>query len=92
VTPASLYRVILSPRAGRAIAESLPESVGFAVIALMRGALIEGPRRVGKSLGPPWAPAYVARRGVYRVVYVIDDATRTVIVLAVAHRSRIYRR
>ena len=92
MTPGNLYRVILSPRAERAIAESLPESVGFAVIALTRGALIENPRRVGKPLGPPWAPAYVERRSVYRVVYVIDDATRTVTVLAVAHRSRIYRR
>lgn len=92
MTRGGTYRVDVTPRARRAIAETLPERVALSVAAFAEGALAENPHRVGKQLGPPWTPAYVARRGVYRVVYVIDDATRTVTALAVAHRSRIYRR
>jgi mRNA-degrading endonuclease RelE of RelBE toxin-antitoxin system len=32
-----------------------------------------------------------ARRGPYRIIYRIDDAARSITVVAVAHRSDIYR-
>lgn len=37
-------------------------------------------------------PAYRVRDGDYRVVYVVDENAATVYVLAVAHRSNVYRR
>ncbi|MGH7762978.1 MAG: type II toxin-antitoxin system RelE/ParE family toxin [Candidatus Dormibacteraceae bacterium] len=33
-----------------------------------------------------------ARRGPYRIIYSIDDATRPITVIAVAHRADVYRR
>jgi mRNA interferase RelE/StbE len=33
----------------------------------------------------------VARRGPYRVIYTLEEETRTVRVLAVAHRADVYR-
>ncbi|HEY5303007.1 MAG TPA: type II toxin-antitoxin system RelE/ParE family toxin [Acidimicrobiales bacterium] len=55
------------------------------------GPLLDNPRRVGKPLAPPLAPAYSARRGDYRVLYFIDDASHTVKVTAIKHRSGAYR-
>ncbi|MHB1252491.1 MAG: type II toxin-antitoxin system RelE family toxin, partial [Acidimicrobiales bacterium] len=54
------------------------------------GPLLENPHRVGKPLAPPLAPAYSARRGDYRVLYFIDDATHTVKVTAIRHRADAY--
>jgi mRNA-degrading endonuclease RelE of RelBE toxin-antitoxin system len=40
---------------------------------------------------PPLAPAWSARRGSYRVLYLIDDEAREVQVTAIRHRSDAYR-
>jgi mRNA-degrading endonuclease RelE of RelBE toxin-antitoxin system len=40
---------------------------------------------------PPLDDRHNARRGTYRVLYRIDDSTRTVTVVAVAARSGVYR-
>jgi mRNA interferase RelE/StbE len=37
------------------------------------------------------APAYSARRGDYRVLYFIDDATHTVTITTIKHRADAYR-
>jgi len=42
-------------------------------------------------LRAPLAPAFAARRGVYRVIYLIDDGAETVTVTDVSHRSSAYR-
>ncbi|WP_208722181.1 type II toxin-antitoxin system RelE family toxin [Rhodococcus qingshengii] len=55
------------------------------------GPLLENPRRVGKALAPPMAPAYSARRGSYRVLYLIDELSRRVTVTAISHRADAYR-
>jgi mRNA interferase RelE/StbE len=65
-----------------ALAEVLPEKIALAVYEFITGPLLDNPQRVGKPLGDPLAPAYSARRGDYRVLYFIDDATRTVRVTA----------
>jgi mRNA interferase RelE/StbE len=75
----------------RSLAEVLPAKVAAAAYAFITGPLLDDPRRVGKPLGPPLDPAWSARRGDYRVLYLIDDATRTVQVTAVRHRSSAYR-
>jgi mRNA interferase RelE/StbE len=48
------------------------------------------PRRVGKPRTGPPGGCHGARRGTYRIVYLIDENTRTVHVLDVDHRSEIY--
>lgn len=70
--------------------DRLPSSVAAAVFETL-GAIASNPQRLGKPLRFELEGCYSARRGPYRIVYRIDDATRTVTVLAVAHRADIYR-
>jgi mRNA interferase RelE/StbE len=70
--------------------ERLPTAVASAVLETL-GAIAANPRRLGKPLRFELEGCFSARRGPYRIVYRIDDATRTVAVLAIAHRADIYR-
>jgi mRNA-degrading endonuclease RelE of RelBE toxin-antitoxin system len=74
----------------RALADSLPSKIAGAVYAFITRPLLEDPRRVGKPLADPLAPALSARRGAYRILYLIDDDAHTVKVTAVRHRSDAY--
>ena len=85
------YRLEISRPAARSLAEVLPAKVVAAAYAFITGALTDNPRRVGRPLRPPLDPAWSARRGDYRVLYVIDEINRTVRVTAVRHRSDAYR-
>jgi len=68
----------------------LPPSAAAAIIETL-GAIASNPRRLGKPLRFELEGCRSARRGPYRVIYRIDDATRTVSILAVGHRADIYR-
>jgi mRNA-degrading endonuclease RelE of RelBE toxin-antitoxin system len=70
--------------------DRLPISVVAAVIETF-DAIASNPRRLGKPLRFELEGYLSARRGPYRIIYRIDDATRSITVLAVAHRSDIYR-
>jgi mRNA-degrading endonuclease RelE of RelBE toxin-antitoxin system len=67
------YRLEIAGPAARALAESLPPKVAAAAYAFITGPLLENPRRVGKPLEPPLAPAWSARRGAYRILYIVDE-------------------
>ena len=84
------YNLQIARSAGIAISEVLPEKIALAVFEFITGPLLENPQRVGKPLRAPLAPAFSARRGSYRVLYLIDEASRTVKVTAVAHRGDAY--
>ena len=85
------YELVVSRRAARAISEVLPENVAAAVLDFITGALIENPHRVGRELRRELAGIFSAKRGTYRMLYRIDDLTRTVTVLRIDHRSDVYR-
>lgn len=85
------YRLRIARSAARTIAHTLPEKVAAAVHELITGALLDDPHRVGKPLEPPLAPLWSARRGTYRVLYLIDEAEKLVEVTAIRHRSDAYR-
>jgi mRNA interferase RelE/StbE len=53
--------------------------------------LLLGPHRVGKQLLPPVDDRVGARRGIYRVIYRIDDKARVVTVVDIAHRRDVDR-
>lgn len=89
--PPPRYDVRFQPAARRAIAERLPEAVAAAVIEFCDSALAENPHRVGKPLFGPLDGCHGARRGTYRIVYRIDEGSRTVHVLDIDHRAVIYR-
>ena len=90
--PEQRYEVRFQPAARRAIAKRLPEAVAAAVLEFCEAALAVNPQRVGKPLFGPLAGCHGARRGTYRIVYRIDETSRTVHVLDVDHRSEIYHR
>lgn len=85
------YRLRIARPAARALAELLPEKVATAAYEFITGPLLDDPHRVGKPLDPPMAPTWTARRGTYRILYLLDDNHRVVEVTAVRHRSDAYR-
>jgi mRNA-degrading endonuclease RelE of RelBE toxin-antitoxin system len=90
VNDAGCELVVTGP-AARAIHETLPEAVVFAVIDFITGALLDNPKRVGAPLRGELEGVWSARRGTYRVLYRVDDESREVIVLRVGHPRDIYR-
>lgn len=84
------YRLRIAGPAAKALAEVLPEKVAAAAYEFITGPLLDSPHRVGKPLDPPMAPAWSARRGTYRILYRIDDTSRTVNVTAIRHRADAY--
>lgn len=90
--PPQRYEVRFQPSARRAISHRLPEAVAAAVLEFCHAGLSANPRRVGKPLFGPLAGCHGARRGTYRIVYRIEEATRIVHVLDIDHRLEAYRR
>lgn len=77
--------------AARTLAGRLPEKIAVAVYEFITTTLLDNPRRLGKRLMlPPYEGTWSARRGSYRVLYEIDEETRTITVTAVEHRSDAY--
>jgi mRNA-degrading endonuclease RelE of RelBE toxin-antitoxin system len=85
------YEIVVTAPAARAIRETLPDAVVFVVIDFITGPLLDNPRRVGAPFRDELEGVWSARRGTYRVLYLIDDDRREVIVLRVGHRRDIYR-
>jgi mRNA-degrading endonuclease RelE of RelBE toxin-antitoxin system len=85
------YRLRIASPAAKALADVLPEKVATAAYEFITGALLDDPHRVGQPLGPPMAPAWSARRGTYRILYLLDDTHHVVEVTAIRHRSDAYR-
>jgi mRNA interferase RelE/StbE len=77
--------------AARRALTRLPEKVASAVVEFLYGSLAERPHRVGKPLKLGLEGLHSARRGDYRVVYRTGDDRRLVTVIAIEHRSDIYR-
>jgi mRNA interferase RelE/StbE len=70
--------------------DRLPISVAAAVIKTL-DTIATNPQRLGKPLRFELEGCHSARRGPYRIIYRIDDGTRSIKVLAVAHRADAYR-
>jgi len=77
--------------ASRRALTRLPEKVATAVVEFLYGSLASSPYRVGKPLKLGLEGLHSARRGDYRVIYRIDDRQRQVTVVAIEHRSDVYR-
>ena len=84
------FAIAWTAPARRALAR-LPEKVATAAVEFVYGSLAADPRRVGKPLKLGLAGLHSARRGGYRVIYRIDDQRHMVTVLAIEHRSDVYR-
>jgi mRNA interferase RelE/StbE len=77
--------------AARPALTRLSEKVATAVVEFLYGSLAASPHRVGKPLKLSLEGLHSARRGDYRVIYRIDDQRHLVTVIAIEHRSDIYR-
>ena len=84
------YAIAWTAPARRALTR-LPEKVGTAVVEFLYGSLAANPHRVGKPLKLGLGDLHSARRGDYRVIYRIDDDQHRVNVVAIEHRSDVYR-
>ncbi|BBZ13535.1 type II toxin-antitoxin system RelE family toxin [Mycobacterium branderi] len=69
----------------------LPEKAAAACVEFIFGSLVENPHRLGKPLRNDLAGLRSARRGDYRVIYLIDDRNRRIAILHIARRSDVYR-
>jgi mRNA-degrading endonuclease RelE of RelBE toxin-antitoxin system len=85
------YAIIWSPTARRKLADGLPAKVADAVWEFANGALAQEPRRVGKPLRRDLHGLWSARRGDYRVIYRIDEAAGTIVIVTAAHRGAAHR-
>lgn len=85
------YEIDWAPSATRALSR-LPEKVGTAVVEFAYGALADNPQRVGHGLRFELEGKHSANRGDYRIISEVDDEARVVVILAVDHRSKVYRR
>jgi mRNA interferase RelE/StbE len=86
------YQVVMSPTAARQLQGRLPEAVAWACYEFIRGPLAEEPYRVGGPLRAPYDGHWRARRGEYRVRYMIDEDNKAIHVLDIDHRRDIYNR
>jgi mRNA-degrading endonuclease RelE of RelBE toxin-antitoxin system len=85
------YEVRVTRTAARQLTERLPESAAAACVEFLYGPLAADPRRVGAPLRKPYEGYWRARRGEYRVRYLVDDARRVVTVVDMSHRRDAYR-
>jgi mRNA interferase RelE/StbE len=65
----------------------MPEKIATACWEFIHGPLAENPYRVGKLLLAPLAPQYSARRGEYRVLYLIEDEQVTIVTTSISQRT-----
>jgi mRNA-degrading endonuclease RelE of RelBE toxin-antitoxin system len=71
--------------------DRLPEKNATACVEFVYGSLADAPDRVGRPLRFELVGKHSARRGDFRVVYEIDDDHHRVTVIAIDHRSDVYR-
>jgi mRNA interferase RelE/StbE len=85
-----LFEIDWASSALRAL-DQVPEKIAVACIEFVYGGLSENPHRVGHALRFDLEGKHSARRGDFRIVYEIDDDRRLVTVVAIDHRSTVYR-
>lgn len=88
--PGAPFEIHWAGPARRAL-RRLPEKVAVSAIEFIYGPLADSPR-VGRPLRFELEGRHSAHRGDYRIVYRIDRPRHRVYILAIGHRSDIYRR
>lgn len=86
---AEQYRIVLAPSASKEL-EDLPAGTVERIVKKIDG-LAENPRPPG-AIKLTGIPSWRVRIGDFRVIYSIDDRTKTVRVDGIRHRSKAYRR
>lgn len=84
------WRVQVAPSALRSL-DRLPPRVAGAVVEFVTRTLPENPERMSKPLRYQLEGLRSARRGDYRVLFTLDQDTRVLLVIRIAHRADAYR-
>jgi mRNA interferase RelE/StbE len=84
------YAIAWTAPARRALTR-LPEKAGTAAVEFLYGSLAANPHKVGKPLRLGLAGLHSARGGDYRLIYRIDEHHHRIDVVAIEHRSDVYR-
>jgi len=84
------WHVDLAPSAQRDL-NQVSARVGPSLLEFIFSGIAENPQRRGKALRGEMDGVWSARRGDYRVLYRIDEASRTAQILRVAGRGVAYR-
>lgn len=84
------WRLVVAPSAEGTLAR-LPEKAAAAIVEFMLGPLTGNPHRFGHALRRELDGLWSARRGPYRLIYEIVDATNEIHVLRIDHRADVYR-
>ena len=85
------HPVCLKPAAERAL-EGIPDQTARRRIALAIDRLAATPRPAGAATIQGSDGLRQIRVGDYRVVYTLEHATRTVLIVTIGHRPEVYRR
>ena len=85
------WDVQLAPSAVRRL-DRLPPRIAVAVVEFVTATLPTNPERMSKPLRGELEGLRSARRGDYRVLLSLDEATATLLVVRIAHRADVYRR
>lgn len=84
------YEIIFSATARRDL-HKMPPRIVPAIIEFVYGDLARNPQRVGKPLERELTGFHSARRGPYRIVYLINEEKIVVELLRIDHRADVYR-
>jgi mRNA interferase RelE/StbE len=84
------YKILIKPSAGKEI-EAIGAKKDRQRIVARILALANEPRPVGCDKLAGAQGRYRIRQGQFRIVYAVDDASRTVEVVKVGHRREVYR-
>jgi mRNA-degrading endonuclease RelE of RelBE toxin-antitoxin system len=71
--------------------QAVPPRIAEPLVEFIFGGLASEPRRRGKPLQRELAGRWAARRGDYRIVYRLDENTKSMYILKIGHRSQVYR-
>jgi mRNA-degrading endonuclease RelE of RelBE toxin-antitoxin system len=86
------YRLGTAAPARQALTDRLPADVAVAAVEFITGPLLASQNRVGKRLGDELEGILSARLAPeWRVLYEVDEASHSVIVLDIRHRGVAYR-
>jgi len=71
--------------------KKLNQTISKKIVAKVKNYLIQDPVKLGTPLKGNLKGLYRYRIGEYRVIYVIDQAEKKIIILNVNHRRKIYK-
>jgi mRNA interferase RelE/StbE len=84
------YRLLLKPSAAKEISAAGSKDDRRRIVARIFG-LGGKPKPNGSEKLAGYEDRYRVKQGSYRIVYLVDDSRREVIIFRVAHRKHVYR-